>query len=269
MHALQDQHFALNLDDEDRDDDAAAAYLALIEGEAVLLQNLYLIDGYIDINELFASLENAAESPILESAPPVLANSLLFPYTTGLEFTQTLFEQDGFNALDTAWANPPLSTEQILHPDRYLAGDEPQLVSLPPLTATLGSGWALAYQNVLGEFMLREYLAQQLTPTQVNITATGWGGDRFAVYANDDAEIALVLRLVWDSDEDATEFAALYPNYPSTLFDTDSQLQGDGGECWQGEADVICLFQNDRETTIVRTPDLETATAVASIVRNQ
>lgn len=264
MHALQDQYYVLDLDNDERDDDAATAYLALIEGEAVLLQSLYLVSGFVDINEFFAALENAPETPVLDNAPPVLANSLLFPYTTGLEFVQTLFEQDGFAALDDAWQNLPQSTEQILHPERYLAGDTPQLVTLPPLTGTLGAGWYLVDENVLGEFMVREYLSQQLTPEQVNTAVTGWGGDRYAVYTNRDENIAMVLRLVWDSDDDATEFAALYPNYPSALFDTDSQLQGDGGECWQGEVEVICLFQDGRETTIIRAPVLEMALAIAT-----
>lgn len=264
MHALQDQYYVLDLDNDERDDDAAAAYLALIEGEAVLLYSLYLTNGLVDINEFFAALESAPETPVLDNAPPVLANSLLFPYTIGLEFAQTLFEQGGFDAIDAAWQNLPQSTEQILHPERYLAGDSPQLVTLPPLTDTLGAGWSLVAENVFGEFMVREYLSQQLTPEQVNTAVTGWGGDRYAIYSNSDEDIVMVLHIVWDSDDDATEFAALYPNYPSALFDTDSQLQGDGGECWQGEPDVICLFQDGRETTVIRAPDLEMALAVAS-----
>lgn len=269
MHALQDQHFTLDsLDDNGRNDDASTAFLALIEGEAVLLQTIYLLEGYVDINELFASLENEPETPILDSAPPVLANSLLFPYLTGQQFTQTLYDLDGFAALDEAWANIPQSTEQIIHPERYLAGDSPQLVTLPPLTDTLGTDWTLVDENVFGEFMVREYLSQQLNEEQVDTAVTGWGGDRYAVYANENEEITMVLHLVWDTDEDATEFAALYPNYPAALFDTESQLQGNSGECWQGPDDVICLFQNGRYTTIIRTPDIEMATAVLTEINS-
>lgn len=270
MHALQDQYFDLDLlDDEDRDADASTALIALVEGEAVLLQSHYMLQGYVDIGQLFASL-GQLETPVLDAAPPVLANSLLFPYTAGLEFAQTLYEQGGFAALDDAWANVPQSTEQILHPERYLAGDTPQLVMLPPLTDTLGAGWRLVDEDVFGEFMLREYLGQQLNEGQVNTAVTGWGGDRYAVYANEAEDaLVMVLRLVWDIDADATEFAALYPNYPAALFDTSSQLQGNGGECWRGPVDVICLFQSGRETTIVRAPDLTTAVTVAGEVSGQ
>lgn len=270
MHALQDQYFDLDLlDDEDQDADASAALMALVEGEAVLLQSHYMLQGYVDIVQLFAGL-GQLETPVLDSAPPVLANSLLFPYTVGLEFAQTLYEQGGFAALDDAWANIPQSTEQILHPERYLAGDTPQLVTLLPLTDTLGAGWRLVDEDVFGEFMLREYLGQQLNEGQVHTAVTGWGGDRYAVYTNEaEDKLVMVLRLVWDSDDDATEFAALYPNYPAALFDTSSQLQGNGGECWRGPLDVICLFQSGRETTIVRAPDLATAVTVAGEVSGQ
>lgn len=270
MHALQDQHFNLDLiNDDTLDADASAALRALAEGEATLLQTLYIVEGYIDLAQLLASMEGQ-QTPVLDGAPPVLANSLVFPYTAGLEFAQTLYRQGGFAALDAAWENIPQSTEQILHPERYLAGDAPQLVALPPLTETLGAGWALADEDVLGEFMLREYLGQQLNRTQVNTAATGWGGDRYAVYANETAHtLLMVLRVVWDTDADATEFAALYPNYPAALFDTDGQMQGNGGECWHGVAEVICLFQSRRETTIVRAPDLGTAVEVIARVHSE
>ncbi len=270
MHALQDQHFNLDLlDDESLSADTQAALQGLAEGEAVLLQSHYMQEGYVDVLALMSELENV-ETPVLDGAPPVLANSLLYPYTAGLAFAQTLYDQDGYAALNMAWANLPQSTEQILHPERYLAGDAPQLVTLPPLTDTLGAGWLLADEDVLGEFMLREYLSQQLNPQQVDTAVTGWGGDRFAVYTHtDDGSLALVLRLIWDTDEDATEFAALYPHYPATLFDTASQLQGNGGECWQGPADVICLFQTGRETLIIRAPDQETAVQLRNEIGNQ
>lgn len=260
MHALQDQHFNLDLlDDNSLNADASAALLALAEGEAMLLQMHYMQQGYVSMAELLASAA-ALETPVLDAAPPVLANSLLYPYMAGLTFAQTLYNQGGYAALDDAWANPPQSTEQILHPDRYMAGDVPLVVALPPLTDTLGVGWALVQEDVLGEFMLREYLSQQLNPQQVDTAVTGWGGDRFAVYAHETSgALVLVLRLLWDTDKDATEFAALYPNYPTALFNATGQLQGSGGECWQGPADTICLFQTGRETLIIRSANEGTA----------
>ncbi|KPK10021.1 MAG: hypothetical protein AMJ56_09255, partial [Anaerolineae bacterium SG8_19] len=97
--------------------------------------------------------------------------------------------------MNVAWQNLPQSTEQIIHPDRYLAGDLPEIVALPPLTDTLGIGWTRLEEATLGEFLLREYLGQQLDETEVETAATGWGGDRYAVYWHqDNEELVMVLR---------------------------------------------------------------------------
>lgn len=268
VHALQDQYFALDLlDDESLDSEAGAALLALIEGEATLVQGLYLAQGYFTFEELneFLALAADQESPVFDNAPPVLANDLLFPYTAGYEFAQYLYDENGFDALDDAWANPPVSTEQILHPERYLAGDMPQLVSLAPLTDTLGAGWRLLDEDMFGEFYLSEYITQQLPDTQANTAAEGWGGDQYAVYYNDESDaLVMTLRLAWDTPADADEFTAAYNDYLTALYGPAGQPEEDSSTCWTG-ADITCLYQLGGETFIVRAPDLATAQAVAAV----
>ncbi len=271
VHALQDQHFDLDaLTDDELDSEARAAVRALAEGEAELVQYFYLFESDYFTQEEFDSIANARDqtgSDFLDDYPPVLVNDLSFPYTSGVNFVVELYREGGFAAIDAAWANPPRSTEQILHPDRYHDDDRPQLVSLPPLTATLGAGWELLDEDVLGEFYLREYLAQQLPERSVEQAATGWGGDRYAVYWNAaDEALVMVLRLVWDTPADALEFAAAYPAYPAALFEADGEAQGDGSTCWLGE-DVICFVQVDGESLIVRAPDGATAAGVLAALR--
>jgi hypothetical protein len=267
VHALQDQYYALDLlDDESLDSEASTALLALIEGEATLVQGLYLLEGYFTFEELneFLTLSTTQESPVFDSAPPVLANNLLFPYTAGYEFAQYLYDQNGFAALDTAWADPPVSTEQILHPERYLAADLPQIVSLAPLTDTLGTEWRLLDEDVFGEFFLNEYITQQLPDTQANTAAEGWGGDQYAVYYNDGADqLVMTLRLAWDTPADADEFAIAYTEYLNALYGTTGQSQADGGVCWSG-ADFSCLYTTGEETFIVRAPDITLVQAVVT-----
>ncbi len=262
VHALQDQHFNLDsLNDDSLNADASAALTALAEGEATQVETDYMLSGNINLGDLLLTALDALDSPVLNSAPPVIAHSLTFPYTAGQQFTQALMDGNGYAAVDDAWANPPQSTEQILHPDRYLAGDEPQIVALPPLTDTLGAGWTLVDEDVFGEFMLREYLGQQLNGTQVDTAVTGWGGDKYAAYYNEaDDALVTVLRVVWDTAQDSTEFAALYSNYPARLFKVEGEI-ANGRECWQGD-DVICLAQDGLETVIVRAPDLGMAATV-------
>ena len=267
VHALQDQHFALDLiSDKSIEGDAAFALRALIEGDATLVQTQYVTEGYFSQEVLLDILASAGsiDSTVFDSAPPFLAAELEFPYITGLEFVQTLHSQGGYAAVDAAWENIPQSTEQIIHPDRYLSGDAPQIVTVEPLTDTLGAGWQQIDEDTLGEFYLRQYLIQQLDGATADTAATGWGGDRYTVYWNEESEsIVMVLKLAWDTVADGEEFFAAYENYPANLFGTSPTSQADDGICWQGQ-DVICLYQVGGETMIVRAPDLATAAIVAA-----
>lgn len=272
VHALQDQYYDLDaLSDDSLDSEARAAVRALAEGEAELVQYLYLFESdYFSDVEVEAILNDPeqADSDYLSEFPPVLINDLAFPYTDGVEFVIDLYREDGFAAIDAAWADPPRSTEQILHPDRYRAGDAPQVVTLPPLDDTLGTGWMLLDGDILGEFYLRQYLAQQLPSATVNRAATGWGGDRYAVYWNEATdEMVMALRLVWDTPEDALEFAEVYPDYPAALWQTEAETQPDGSACWAGD-DVICFRQLEGESLIVRAPDVPIALFVMQVIQS-
>lgn len=266
VHALQDQHYDLDaLTDDSVDSEARAAVRALAEGEAELVQFLYLTQGdyfsEAEVNEILADMQQS-DATLPEDVPPILLSNLAFPYDSGSRFVERLYRAGGFEAIDAAWANPPRSTEQILHPDRYLAGDAPELVSLAPLTDTLGAGWQQVASDIMGEFFLREYLDQQLPATAAERAAMGWGGDRYAVYWNEaTGGLVLALHLVWDTATDAAEFADAYADYPRGLLGVEPQAQPDGSTCWlRGEA--ICFLQAEGESWIVRAPDVDTAGAV-------
>lgn len=265
VHALQDQTYDLQrLNDPNLDTDAAAAFRALVEGHASLIEGLYLVDSGMPV-EAFREIMLEAETGNQQLAdfPDFLVNDISFPYTAGYDFVMALYRQDGLAGIDGAWNNPPQSTEQILHPERYLAGDAPQIVTLPPLTATLGAGWALLNEDTFGEFYLRQYLSQQLDKNSVELAASGWGGDRYAVYRHEaDEALVMVLRLAWDSAQDRAEFAAIYPQYAAYLFVAADELQTSGFHCISGPADVICLGQVEDDSLIVRTPDLVTAVRI-------
>lgn len=268
VHALQDQHYNLELlGDDDLESEAAFAVQALAEGEATFVQTQFMLGGYFDAGQLLELVEKSlsVDTAILDSAPPVIASELQFPYLTGLEFIQALYAQGGYDAVDAAWSNLPQSTEHILHPQRYLNGDAPQLVSVAPLTDTLGAGWEMVDEDTLGEFYLREYLLQQLDGDAVDQAATGWGGDRYIVYWNESEQaLVMVLKQTWDTPADAEEFSRLYPQYPEGLYGSGAQSQADGRLCWSG-GDVICLVASGQETLVVRAPDLETAARVTAV----
>jgi len=230
----------------------------------------FLESGFFDMNDLAELLMDFLggsfnqEMEILESAPPVLAHELEFPYLSGLEFVQAIYDRGGFEAVDEVWNNLPTSTEQIIHPERYLSGDQAVELSLAPLNDVLGSGWELNDEDILGEFYLREYLAQQLDSSRVDLAAAGWGGDRYAVYFNEGLnEVLMLLKLTWDSPADQSEFEAAYALYADARFGSAFEQRPSGDRCWTGK-DVICLKAIGTETLIIRAPDLESAELAAS-----
>ncbi len=208
-HALQDQAFDLEaMQDRANDvDDASLAISALIEGDATAVGNDYLTENpglLLGITQALAGGDIDASQ--LDTAPPIIARTLLFPYEAGLSFVTALREDGGWDAVDAAYADPPTSTEQILHPEKYVDRDEPTTVTLPNLEAAL-DGYRILDENNLGEFQTR-VLLEGGGDTDVAITAAaGWDGDRYALLASGQDEV-LVWETAWDSEADAEEFIA-------------------------------------------------------------
>src|SRR5439155_16288511 len=115
------------------------------------------------------------------SGGPLVESAAAFPYTDGMGFVSLLYGQGGWPAVAQAFANPPRSTEQVLHPVKYVAGDEPVQVRLPNLSAALGGGWRALAEDTLGELYMRIYLEHYLNIDQAGAAAMGWGGDRYQV----------------------------------------------------------------------------------------
>ncbi len=270
VHALQDQHFQLELiTDTSLGDEANLAIRALAEGEAELLQEFYIEQGFFSQEELvdIFNLSSRMLSTEVPYMPPVLVNSFLFPYTTGRDFARSIYEQSGWDGLNNTWDNLPGSTEHIIHPDRYLAGDTPQVVALPPLTDTLGLDWTRLEEATLGEFLLREYLGQQLDEASVDTAATGWGGDQYAVYWQEETNaLLMVLRLVWDTPVDGDQFSTAFANFAANTHGTLDRTEVEGGTCWKA-IDVLCLYRFGADSIVIRAPNLETSATVAEAIR--
>jgi hypothetical protein len=209
-HALQDQAFGLRkLVGEAKDQgDRALARSALIEGDATLLMSLWA-QQQLTAAELaeVASTSDPAGAAALEAAPTILRDSLLFPYTSGLTVALGGFQSGGgFGGVDALFASPPDSTEQVLHPDKFAAREEPVTVTIPKdLATSLGAGWTVLLQDTLGEFQL-EILLREGGASGTRTAAAGWGGDRVALVEGPSGAVGVVLDTVWDSNDDASEF---------------------------------------------------------------
>ncbi len=211
-HALQDASFTVFADQKDLLDetDRALARAAVYEGDATLLMVLWA-GGNLTPEE-FADVQAAGADPesmaVLARTPAILVESLLFPYTAGQAFILPVQTAGGWTAVNAIYDELPRSTEQILHPDKYRAGEEPVAVKLPATLATeMGDGWTEAIQDTFGEFQLGVWLRQSgIAAGDASAAAAGWGGDRLAVLDGPGEDWAVVMRSSWDTDEDATAF---------------------------------------------------------------
>ena len=206
-HSLQDQYYDLNklMPKHTDNDDRSEAIQALVEGDAVLVQRLWA-QSALSPTELSQLGQGSSDSSSkLFQAPNFIREQLLFPYGDGFNFVRQIYQAGGTGAVDEVFRNPPDSTEQILHPDKYRAHEKPVAVSLPDLSGSLGQGWRQINQNTLGEMALRLMLEEYTDANRASRAAAGWGGDRWSLLEKDGRQ-ALVLSTTWDTPTDAREF---------------------------------------------------------------
>lgn len=239
-HALQDQNFdigSLRLD-EIGQGDRSFARLSLVEGDATLVMSQWEIRNLTqaEIGEILSAAGNDESLKLLLAMPPILRESLLFPYTMGLGFVQGMQAQGGWDAVNQAFARPPDSTEQILHPDKYVAHEKPIPVAFPKTLASgLGAGWKVGLEDSFGEFQMQVWLKQNTTVPAADAinAAAGWGGDRVAVVNGPDGAWAVVFKTIWDTDADAAAFETVATPIVEKLADPAGLVPGGGGrERW-------------------------------------
>jgi hypothetical protein len=135
----------------------------------------------------------------------------VFPYSAGADFCMAVYRvRGGWPGFDSVFQKPPLSTQQILHPELYFRGVTPLAVALPDLTPNLPSGWKALDSNIMGEFGLQEILKQFLTADRAADLAPVWAGDRYSIYerkekkdGNDARQDLLVFRIKTTNAADA------------------------------------------------------------------
>jgi len=219
-HALADQSFNLAkyIRQGRKSDDGATARLAVMEGQATWLMSEYLArkngQSLKDSPELVAMMSNMSESgggqyPVYESAPLYLRLTLVFPYTKGMLFQNAVFQRDSQYAFAEVFRRPPVSTQQILHPDKYFANVKPTEPDLPD--PHLPHGYKGLVGGSLGELEHGILLEQYLGKERAAEIAPHWRGCNFEVRENKKAARAVLLYAVeWDSEDAARQYFAAY-----------------------------------------------------------
>ena len=212
-HALQDQHYTIFKDQEGvtNRSDWLLARQAVYEGDSSLLMTLWASENFTpeEFSELLALGLNDPSSQMLEQMPAILRETLLYPYTTGLTFAQGQYiNGGGWAGVDALYADIPETTEQILHPEKYQAGEGPVEIDVPDdFTAAIGPDWKLALDDTFGEFQTGVWL-RDADAANATEAAAGWGGDRVLVLDGPGDAWATVLATEWDTAADAAEFEA-------------------------------------------------------------
>ncbi len=235
-HALEDQHFDLDarLSEVLESEDGLLARSAVHEGSATLLMTVYtitaMLEGKLDrqgLEDLAAVQAESAQE--LARLPPVLLRQLLGPYLLGMSFLargQRLDRDPGFPiaSVNRAFEEGPVSSEQILHPEKFWDAeqrDDPCEVTLAGAGDLLGDSFERKSEGVLGELALGPLVGAG-TPLEsiqfgrfegeswTHEAAAGWDGDRWELWVRG-SEAIVLWASVWDSPEDARQFAAALP----------------------------------------------------------
>jgi hypothetical protein len=222
-HALEDQSFHIDpwIKAARPNDDAELARDSVSEGSAVAAMVDYTLHdekmSVRDVPDVTVLIRSGAiaemdKDPKLSHAPIYIRDELLFPYLAGTSFSQQFLKaHTGWGDIKLVFENPPVSTQQILHPDLYLKGVKPVSVSLPDWKAVAPNDWKLLEENVMGEFGLEEVLKQFLGQDRADKLSPAWAGDRYAVFEDQKTKnTVLVYRIVFDKDENAARFCGQY-----------------------------------------------------------
>jgi hypothetical protein len=207
-HAIDDQRFGLErldqLGAECRDEDSAAA-TALVEGNATFFMLRWARTFLTAAEQVQVGIEAAQQDTSTDGIPQFIVRLQAFPYEQGMNFVSALDSRGGLDEIDEAFEDLPASTEQIIHPERY-PNDAPTPVNVPNLSAELGDGWKDLDVMTIGEEWLRIALGLRLDTSEAATAAAGWDGGTYRAWSNGDAS-AVVLSTVWDTADDAGEFA--------------------------------------------------------------
>lgn len=217
-HGLQDQAFDLHRfeDVPASEGDAQIARRALVEGDGVALMIEVMVGrAHAKIDwanpEISAMIEksmSAVGSEDIDRAPLAIREAMLFPYRAGFGFIAALRRRQPWSAVDAAYARPPRSTEQILHPELYVADEPPIPVDVRVPRAL--PGYTVAHTTVWGELGFSVWLRSHgVDERAAQNAAAGWGGDRAVVLSRpgdrDPAHAVGLLRAEWDTEADAIE----------------------------------------------------------------
>jgi hypothetical protein len=221
-HALDDQHFDLDRPEYDEaDDEIGFGFTGLVEGSAVAVENAYIetlspdeVDQYFDEQMSYG----------IPDVPFALLQLIGAPYQYGPDLVAALRDDGGRERLDGAFADPPNTSEEVLHPETYLAGDEARA----EIQQRPEADGEVVWDGVLGELFIQLALEQEV-PDQAEAASEGWGGD-WATSWRDGERSCMRAAMVGDTPADSDELYAAWSAWADEIDRTASVDQREAGD---------------------------------------
>jgi len=214
-HAIADQNFNLGkfIRQGRKSDDGATARLAIMEGQATWLMSEFLAKQLGQslkntpalVKMMSALSDSSGQFPVFDSAPLYLRQTLIFPYTKGMLFQQALVEHDGDAAFAEVFKKPPVSTQQILHPEKYFEGVKPVDPDLPD--PKLPRTFKSLVGGSMGELDHEVLLEQYAGKAEADDLGPHWRGAAFELLEDKKAmRVVLLYSAQWDTSETARRY---------------------------------------------------------------
>lgn len=219
-HALADQNVNLDkfIKQGQKSDDGALARLAVMEGQASWLMAEYLArkmgqslaNSPAILETMAHTIEaGASQFPVFESEPLYLRQTLVFPYSEGLLFQNAVYQRMKQKSFEEVFRKPPVSTQQVLHPEKYFAGVEPSKPALPKLEND--HGYKKIADGTIGELDHSILLEQYVGKDDSQAIAPHWRGGAYALLEHRSPErVVLLYAVEWDDAATAAKYFKLY-----------------------------------------------------------
>src|SRR5919197_2346540 len=270
VHALQDQHFDLlkMMTARPFSFDREEAAFAVVEGDAVSVERR------VEQGEAWSrkTLEEVAREEderyslyrrgVGALFPPLLTETFIFRYRDGLRFVEAMRRARPPVRLDDVFARPPTSSEQVLHPEKYLSNEQPREVSVDA-GGFADEGWSLSASTPLGEVGVRGLLMAGVPTEEARRAAAGWGGDRAFLFEREGRAPLFVWKTAWDTGRDEQEFFRAYNALLAGRASAASPAGGgDSERAWREGAVVTRVRVEGDAVTIVRGAEADVSEAL-------
>lgn len=224
--------------------DGSKALSALKEGDATLMADTSKNGGVVPLP---AEVIKSSSSTIPESVDKLNR----FVYRYGLEFVKTLYNYDSGSwvGIDEAYLNPPTTTEQIIHPEKYSAQEQAK----PVEAVSVSDDWALVETDSFGEYFVYVMLDNWISDDDATEASSGWGGDAFSYYEKD-GEFCFTWNIKWDTEDDAHEFDLAFQDM---MYQISAENHSNCNHIWSANGRYIYFDPDGDSTLIVSSPDEE------------